>query len=46
MPAYVVGKVTDALNDLCKSVKGSKITLLGMAYKKDVDDPASRLALS
>jgi UDP-N-acetyl-D-glucosamine dehydrogenase len=39
MPAYVVSKVADALNDVCKSVKGSKITLLGMAYKKDVDDP-------
>jgi UDP-glucose/GDP-mannose dehydrogenase family, UDP binding domain len=39
MPAYVVGKVADALNDRCRPVKGSKITLLGMAYKKDVDDP-------
>ncbi len=39
MPAYVVGKIADALNDRCKPVKGSKITLLGMAYKKDVDDP-------
>ena len=39
MPAYVVSKVADALNDNRKSVKGSKITLLGMAYKKDVDDP-------
>lgn len=39
MPAYVVGKVADALNDRRKSIKGSKITLLGMAYKKDVDDP-------
>ena len=39
MPAYVVSKVADALNDRCKAVKGSKITLLGMAYKKDVDDP-------
>jgi UDP-N-acetyl-D-glucosamine dehydrogenase len=39
MPAYVVGKVADALNDRGRSVKGSKITLLGMAYKKDVDDP-------
>jgi UDP-N-acetyl-D-glucosamine dehydrogenase len=39
MPAYVVGKVTDVLNDCGKPVKGSKITLLGMAYKKDVDDP-------
>lgn len=39
MPAYVVAKVGAALNDVRKSVKGSKVTLLGMAYKKDVDDP-------
>jgi UDP-N-acetyl-D-glucosamine dehydrogenase len=39
MPAYVVGKVTDALNERGKPVKGSHILLLGMAYKKDVDDP-------
>jgi UDP-N-acetyl-D-glucosamine dehydrogenase len=39
MPAYVVSKVADALNERCKPVKGSKVTLLGMAYKKDVDDP-------
>jgi UDP-N-acetyl-D-glucosamine dehydrogenase len=39
MPTYVVGKVADALNDRGRSVKGSKILLLGMAYKKDVDDP-------
>ena len=39
MPAYVVSKVADALNDSGKPVKGSKIALLGMAYKKDVDDP-------
>jgi UDP-N-acetyl-D-glucosamine dehydrogenase len=39
MPAYVVTKVADSLNDQSKPVKGSKITLLGMAYKKDVDDP-------
>src|SRR5579872_503353 len=38
MPAYVVGKLADALNDRGKPVKGSRITLLGMAYKKDVDD--------
>jgi len=35
----VVSKIADALNDDCKPIKGSKITLLGMAYKKDVDDP-------
>jgi UDP-N-acetyl-D-glucosamine dehydrogenase len=38
MPAYVVHRVADALNDKGKAIKGSKITLLGMAYKKDVDD--------
>jgi UDP-N-acetyl-D-glucosamine dehydrogenase len=39
MPAYVVHKVADALNERGKPIKGSRITLLGMAYKKDVDDP-------
>jgi UDP-N-acetyl-D-glucosamine dehydrogenase len=39
MPTYVVGRVADALNDQGLAVKGSKILLLGMAYKKDVDDP-------
>jgi UDP-N-acetyl-D-glucosamine dehydrogenase len=39
MPAYVVGKVADALNDRGRAVKGSRVAILGMAYKKDVDDP-------
>lgn len=39
MPYYVVNKVSDALNDRAKSIKGSKILILGAAYKKDVDDP-------
>jgi UDP-N-acetyl-D-glucosamine dehydrogenase len=39
MPAYVVGKVADALNERGQPVRGSKVLLLGMAYKKDVDDP-------
>jgi UDP-N-acetyl-D-glucosamine dehydrogenase len=39
MPHYVVAKVGDALNEHGKPIKGSKVTLLGMAYKKDVDDP-------
>jgi UDP-N-acetyl-D-glucosamine dehydrogenase len=39
MPQFVVSKVADALNDRGLAVKGSKIALLGMAYKKDVDDP-------
>jgi UDP-N-acetyl-D-glucosamine dehydrogenase len=38
MPFYVVNKVADALNDHQKSLKGSKILILGMAYKKDIDD--------
>ncbi len=39
MPYYVINKVADALNDRAKSIKGSKILILGAAYKKDVDDP-------
>jgi UDP-N-acetyl-D-glucosamine dehydrogenase len=39
MPAFVVDKVADALNDAGRPVKGSKVAILGMAYKKDVDDP-------
>jgi len=38
MPYYVVGKVTEALNDRGKAVRGSRILVLGAAYKKDVDD--------
>lgn len=39
MPAYVVQKVGDALNDRGLPIRGSKVAILGMAYKKDVDDP-------
>ncbi len=39
MPRYVVNKVADYLNEHAKPVKGSKILVLGVAYKKDVDDP-------
>ncbi len=38
MPSWVVSKVANALNDRCKSVKGSKILVLGIAYKKNIDD--------
>ena len=38
MPSHVVQKVTDALNEDAKPVKGSRILLLGMAYKADVHD--------
>lgn len=45
MPAYVVHRTADALNEHAKPLKGSKITLLGMAYKKDVDDVRESPAL-
>jgi UDP-N-acetyl-D-glucosamine dehydrogenase len=38
MPEWVVGKLMDALNDHGKSLKGSKILILGIAYKKNIDD--------
>ena len=38
MPAWVVAKLADALNDRHKSVRGSRILILGIAYKKNVDD--------
>ncbi|PKN86949.1 MAG: UDP-N-acetyl-D-glucosamine dehydrogenase [Chloroflexi bacterium HGW-Chloroflexi-8] len=38
MPRFVVGKVQDALNSVGKPVKGSKILVLGAAYKPDIDD--------
>ena len=38
MPQYVVDKTTGALNEHGKAVKGSKILVLGIAYKRDVDD--------
>jgi UDP-N-acetyl-D-glucosamine dehydrogenase len=38
MPAYVVSTVQGALNDVGKSLKGSSVLVLGVAYKPDVDD--------
>ena len=38
MPLYVVNKVMDALNEVRKTVNGSKILVLGAAYKRDIDD--------
>ncbi len=38
MPYYVVHSIMEALNNRNKSIKGSKIIVLGIAYKKDVDD--------
>ncbi len=39
MPAYVVEKLQLALNDREKAVKNAKVLVLGLAYKKDIDDP-------
>ena len=38
MPRFAVNKIQDALNDLGKPVKGSRILVLGTAYKPDIDD--------
>jgi UDP-N-acetyl-D-glucosamine dehydrogenase len=38
MPRYVVQKVQDALNEQSKPLKGSRVLVLGAAYKPDVDD--------
>jgi UDP-N-acetyl-D-glucosamine dehydrogenase len=38
MPQYVVNRLAEALNEHGKPVKGSNILVLGLAYKKDVDD--------
>ncbi len=46
MPNYVVELATTALNEVKKSVNGSKILILGVAYKKDIDDMRESPALS
>ncbi len=45
MPAYVVGKVTEGLNTHRKAVNGSRILILGVAYKPNIDDPRESPAL-
>ncbi len=45
MPAFVVQKVQDALNDRSRSLRGSRILLLGVAYKRDLDDDRESPAL-
>jgi UDP-N-acetyl-D-glucosamine dehydrogenase len=39
MPAHVVERTAAALNRAGKALKGSRILILGLAYKKDIDDP-------
>ena len=45
MPFYVVDKVTQALNDQQRSIRGSQILVLGVAYKRDVADVRESPAL-
>ena len=45
IPHYVVERIGKALNDRSRSIRGSKILILGVAYKKDVDDVRESPAL-
>ncbi|MYK68546.1 MAG: UDP-N-acetyl-D-glucosamine dehydrogenase, partial [Gammaproteobacteria bacterium] len=45
MPRFVVDQVRDALNDEGKAVRGSTVAILGVAYKKDIDDVRESPAL-
>jgi UDP-N-acetyl-D-glucosamine dehydrogenase len=38
MPRYVVGRILEAMNDRGKTLKGSRVLVLGVAYKPDIDD--------
>jgi UDP-N-acetyl-D-glucosamine dehydrogenase len=46
MPEHVVTLVTDALNDERKALNGARVLILGVAYKKDIDDVRESPALS
>ncbi len=45
MPYFVVNKIQDALNERLKAVNGSRILLLGVSYKRDIDDVRESPAL-
>jgi UDP-N-acetyl-D-glucosamine dehydrogenase len=45
MPYHVVSKVVDGLNEVGKAIKGSRILVLGVAYKEDIDDVREAPAL-
>ncbi len=45
MPFYTVSKVTQALNQQGKTIKGSQILILGVAFKRDIDDPRNSPSL-
>ncbi|KPL06186.1 hypothetical protein AMJ86_09585 [bacterium SM23_57] len=38
MPRHVIGLIQDGLNEYEKAIKGSKILIIGVAYKPDIDD--------
>ena len=45
MPRYVVSRVLDSMNDRGKVLKGSRVLVLGVAYKPDIDDVRESPAL-
>ncbi|MDO8752842.1 MAG: nucleotide sugar dehydrogenase [Anaerolineales bacterium] len=45
MPRYVVSRILEAMNDRGKTLKGSKVLVLGVAYKPDIDDVRESPAL-
>ena len=45
MPHFVVEKIQNALNDRARAIKGSRIHVLGLAYKRDIDDVRESPAL-
>jgi UDP-N-acetyl-D-glucosamine dehydrogenase len=45
MPAFVIEKLTDALNERRRSLKGARVLVLGVAYKRDLDDTRESPAL-
>ena len=45
MPEFVVRRVTDALNDEAKAMRGARVAVLGVAYKRNIDDVRESPAL-
>ncbi len=45
MPAFVIEKLMDALNERCRSLNGARVLVVGVAYKRDLDDTRESPAL-